>query len=308
MAHQGGFENHRLRTLIWIVRQLRRQPLSLHEINLRWKANVDLSAGEEIERRTFCNYLHAIYDLFHIEIECRRSDGFRYHITRDERSSHNEHIMANFEMAVAVERGRGLGDTLLLEEIPAGHEYLETIVQAIDHRRKLEFTFQDFNIEGPFTLTGDPYALKCYQQRWYLVLRDDETDLIDTFSLDRIVELHMLDVRFTRDPAFDAKEYFRYAFGVRVCPDEQPDLIRLRVASVQCGYFRTLKLHHSQLEVETHADYSIFTIKCVVTVELIIKLLSYGSLVEVLSPESLREEIKEEVARMHKTYHGRSKH
>lgn len=36
MAKNSGFENHRLRTLIWIVRKLQRRPMSLLELNELW--------------------------------------------------------------------------------------------------------------------------------------------------------------------------------------------------------------------------------------------------------------------------------
>lgn len=73
-----NFENHRLRTLFWIVRELDKHPMSLRELNDKWMMDVDLSGGEEIERRTFSNYINAIWDLFRLEIQCERKNNYRY--------------------------------------------------------------------------------------------------------------------------------------------------------------------------------------------------------------------------------------
>lgn len=129
---------------------------------------------------------------------------------------------------------------------------------------------------------------------------DDET--MDTYSLDRITRLRVEKQKFKMDPEFNAEDFFRYSFGVRVNRTEEPSLIKLKVHAVQCEYFRTLPLHPSQKEIETTQDYSIFTLELVPTVELTMKILSYGFLVEVLEPAYLREVVINEVDRLYKTY------
>lgn len=67
-------------------------------------------------------------------------------------------------------------------------------------------------------------------------------------------------------------------------------------------HFRSLPLHRSQKEEETAKDYSIFSYYVVPTYELRQEILSHGANVEVVSPKALREQIKEEIAEMHKLY------
>lgn len=301
MANSSNFENHRLRTLIWIVRKLQRHPMSLSELNELWVDDEDISGGKKIERRTFNNHIRAIMDLFMIDIECNRKAGYKYKIVSSEVSPVVSHMINNFEQNLALGRAAELSKRIMVDKAPMGTEHLEKILEAMDKSRQITIEFQNFNKGVPFTVTGDPYCVKLYQQRWYLVLHDEE-GRTDTYSLDRITQLRVESSKFAMDPEFKAEEFFRYSIGVRVNDEVEPSIIKLKVRAVQCEYFRTLPLHHSQKEIETADDYSIFTIEIVPTVEFIMKILSYGFLVEVLEPQDYREVIMQEVAAVYDTY------
>lgn len=298
---KNNFENHRLRTLFWIVKQLESGPKSLRELNDRWINDVGISGGKEIERRTFNNYIHAIEDLMGISIDCTRKNKYRYEIVGRERSSLTKWMLTNFEQQLALERGFDLHERILMEEPPRGQEYLRMLIDAMTMNHRVRFTFKDFNEDEAFEIVGAPYALKVYQQRWYVVICD-EYDLMP-FSLDRITEMEITDETFVMDPTFDANEYFRYSFGVRVIENEMPSRILLKIKAVQCDYVRYLPLHHSQREIETYDDYSIFELIVVPTVELTMKILSMGQLVEVLAPDFLRDLIIEESEQLYDVYH-----
>lgn len=301
MGRKSGFENHRLRTLIWIVRKLQRGPKSLRELNELWVDDESLSGGNEIERRTFNNYVRAIWDLFHIDIECQLHNDYRYKIVSAEVSPVTSHLMDNFEQMTALGNSRNLEDRVVVDKAPCGAEFLEKIMEAMEKSRKITIDFHNFNTEEGFSITGAPYCVKLYQQRWYVVIREDD-NYIDTYSLDRITNLEIKKEKFVIDPKFNAEEFFRYSFGVRVNLEEEPSLIMLKVKDVQREYFRTLPLHASQREIVTEDEYSIFTLEVVPSIELTMKIMSYGFLVEVLEPGFLREVVMEEVKSLYNTY------
>ena len=166
--------------------------------------------------------------------------------------------------------------------------------------RNVSFLFHPFDDE-PFDVSGAPYCIKRYQQRWYVVIRWED-GFKDTYSLDRIVGLHIEKTKFKMDKDFNAQDFFRYSFGVRVNQDDAPSTIKLKVASQQCPYFRSLPLHPSQQEIETTDGYSIFTMELVPTIEFTMKILSYGFLVEVLEPQNLRQTVMTEVASVYHKY------
>ena len=79
--------------------------------------------------------------------------------------------------------------------------------------------------------------------------------------------------------------------------------IWLKVEAHQANYLRSLPLHRTQTELPCKdKDYAIFALRVRPTLDLRQKILSLGSAVEVLKPESLREEMREEVRRMSKMY------
>lgn len=298
---KSEFENHRLRSMLWIIRELEKRPMSLSELNRRWVMDEGLSGGEEIERRTFCNYIHGIADLWGMDIECDRKNKYRYKIVNRKDTSLSDWMMANFEQQLALERGFNLHNRILVEEAPRGQKNLRILIDAMKTNCMVRFSFKDFNVDEPFEVVGAPYALKMYQQRWYVVIKDEYG--LTPFSLDRIHELELTDESFEMDPEFDAKDYFKYSFGVRTIEGEQPSRVLLKVNRAQCDYMRYLPLHHSQKELERHQDFSIFELTVVPTIELTMKLMSMGELVEVLEPADLRETMIEESEYLFQVYH-----
>ena len=301
---KNNFENHRFRSLLWIVNQLKGGPKSLRELNERWVRDEGLSGGMPIERRTFNNYVHAIDDLFHISIECDKKNKFRYSIVEEERNALVNWMQKNFRQQLILERGLNLKGRILLEDVPKGQEILAGLLEAMRQNKLVRIIFRDFNYEGEIEFIGAPYTLKLYQQRWYIVLKNKEDEEMDVLSLDRIREMETLDEHFIMDPTFNGEEFFRYSFGVRVIHDEQPQKIIMKVKQVQCGYLRTLPLYHSQKEIERHKEYSIFELTLVPTIELTMKILSMGFLVEVLSPDSLKTVIAKEAERVYNIYYN----
>ena len=88
---------------------------------------------------------------------------------------------------------------------------------------------------------------------------------------------------------FDAERYFKNTYGVTGMDDE-PEEIRISIDSTQAYYLRTLPLHESQEEIERNTDYSIFRYFMVPSYEFKQELYKYGSDLEVLEPQWLRDE------------------
>ena len=82
------------------------------------------------------------------------------------------------------------------------------------------------------------------------------------------------------------------------------EAVRLKVYGMQVQYFRSLPLHSSQKEVETHDDYSVFSYFLTTDYDFKQDILSFGDKVEVLEPMSLREEIKGMINKMLNRYNN----
>jgi hypothetical protein len=90
-----------------------------------------------------------------------------------------------------------------------------------------------------------------------------------------------------------AEEWFSPLYGVRKYPDMKRERVVLKAYDRQVKYFRSLPLHHSQEEIETQEDFSIFTYYLAPDYDFRQDILSFGDKVEVLEPEDLRNNIIE---------------
>lgn len=308
----SNYENHKLRTLLWIVSLLERhKKLTLKEINWHMVNDEGREDEKPIQRRTFFSYINSIQDLFGIVIECNPRDRFRYSITMRDDDKVADWLMKSMQLTDTIASNKNMADRIVLEDVPSGQQYLDTIFNAMRSNCKVSFTYKRFHdcTEQKIAMAA-PYCVKIYHQRWYVVMKEWRTVLVShdiveemhVYSLDRILSLTIEDETFEMDPLFDAQEFFRYAFGTRVEKDNPPQVVRLKVVAEQCGYFRTLPLHHSQREVETTDDYSIFELDVALTIELILQIQYYGSLVEVLDPQDLRDYIATEAIRTANLY------
>jgi hypothetical protein len=304
-------ENRRLRALLWIVRLLERHgALTLKEINEYWCADESLSDGVPIERRTFYNYKNAILDLLKINIECDPRDGNRYKIMERDDDEMSQWLVKSFTVNEILASNADMRSRILLEEIPAGQEFLMEISEAMRTGCKIRFEYQRFMDYQIQHVVGAPYCVKLYHQRWYVLMKEWRTLLVThalkeemhVYSLDRILSMQVTDERFEMEADFDAKEYFKYAFGTRVEKDNPPQRVLLKVVDYQRDYFRTLPLHASQREIETQEKYSIFELNVALTIELTMQILYYGARVEVLEPQELREEVEEEAYQLMRVY------
>jgi predicted DNA-binding transcriptional regulator YafY len=95
-------------------------------------------------------------------------------------------------------------------------------------------------------------------------------------------------------------DYYIDYYGV--FHDVKPIIIRLKAYREKPNYLRSLPLHHSQREIESNADYTIFEYKIAPTYDFIQEILSHGNQLEVLSPDAFRQQIKAIIQEMHDFY------
>ena len=121
-----------------------------------------------------------------------------------------------------------------------------------------------------------------------------ELDGIRNISLDRTLEMELTDCDFTIPEDFDAQKYYANTVGIYVNDKLKPQKVVIRAFGIQVEYLRSLPLHSSQKEIKTlNGEYSDFQYRLCLTPELSSKILSMGEKVKVISPEELKEEIKQ---------------
>jgi predicted DNA-binding transcriptional regulator YafY len=195
-----------------------------------------------------------------------------------------------------------LKSRILFEQIPSGQRYLTPIIEAMRDERTLEMTYHSFWRDEPNTFEIEPYCVKVFKQRWYVVAYNPYYQALRIYSLDRIHNLRITETSFKLPKEFDSEALFEHAFGIIIGEDIEPCIVQLKVYGKQRRYFQTLPLHHSQEETEVTEEYSVFSFFLSPTFDFRQEILSHGGSVEVVSPEWFREEIAEIARSMNKLY------
>ena len=281
---------------IWLVNTLmQRGKLTFDEISTLWKGS-GLGDGKPMSLRTFHQHRKAVEELFGIEISCTSpSDGYNYFIKNPQamqKDRTRQWLLNSFTLSNMIIAGHNMKDRILFENIPGGTEYLQPIIESMQQNMALELDYQAYGSHLE-TYHLEPYAMKVYRQRWYVVGRLLEQDAIRHLSLDRIIDLRQTDSSFMVPKDFNAEKYFANTIGIYVNEGLLPQKVRIRAYGKQVEYLRSLPLHRSQEEVLTkHEQYSEFQYKVCITPELTTELLAMGENIEILEPQELREEMK----------------
>lgn len=285
---------------IWITETLYRTGgLSLQELNERW-VKTEMSGGIPIPRTTFNRHKEDIESMFGICIECRRKGGYFYYIENNDflRNNHlQEWMLDSLSISSMLMESTSLQSRILLENIPAGKQYLQPIINAMKQGHKLQMTYHRFGQQESYTITIEPYAIKVFKQRWYLLAKNPKREVPTVYALDRVKQLMETEETFQFPEDFNTEAFFRDCYGV-MNTDDKAQRIVIRANAPYMNYVRTLPLHHSQKEIKTTDQYADFEFYLKPTFDFRQELLAQGHDVEVLLPVQFREEMKEMLEKM----------
>ena len=276
---------------VWFVTTIyNRGPITLEEIQCRFESH--FGRGEELSERQFHRYTDAVEELFDIEIKYSRTQ--RGYVVADREGIDNmgmrKWLIQTFSVNNILHESQDLKNRILLEEVPSGQQHLTTIVDAMRESVALSMTYHSFHREEPSTFEVEPYCVKLFEQRWYMLGKSEGYDELRLYALDRIKALEPTERKFKLPKKFDATKFFEDYYGI-IIGDEDFDVepVALKVDWWQSKYLRTLPLHHSQVEVECNEEYSIFEYRLCPSFDFQQKLLSMGDSVGVLAPVLLKD-------------------
>lgn len=286
---------------IWIINTLRtRGGLTFEELKQKWVEDRVIN-GNVLQRSSFNRHREAILDMFGIVIECDLRT-YKYYIGNEEvlqDDAIERWMFSSLTVHGVLSDSAAVKERVVLENVPAGLQYLNTIITAIKANQRLSIGYRKFGTEG-YVKTVCPYALKLFHQRWYLLGKNDE-DQMRVYAFDRMNEVRLLDETFEMPEDFSAQAYFAEYFGV-LTDGTRMEHVVVRAYGKTPDYLRTLPLHHSQHEVATTDDYTDFAFEIRPTEDFLSELLLYGDGIEVLEPDDFRVKIREKLAKTLKRY------
>ena len=284
---------------IWLVDTIyRADGITFEEINEKWLRN-SMSEGLDLPLKTFHNHRKAIEDMFDINIVCDKRGGYKYYIENAddmEKGGVRTWLLNTFAVNNLINESHHLKRRIVFEQIPSGQNFLTPVIEAMRDGMSIEIKYKSFWRQDEYTTEVEPYFVKVFKQRWYLIARNKIKDAIRIYALDRIHALTQTGNAFVMPKDFSPEEYFYNSFGIISQDNCPPEIVEQKVYGTQKEYFRTLPLHHSQEEVENADGYSIFRYYLSPTYDFIQEILSHGCEVEVLSPQHLRDEVRSHAA------------
>ena len=181
---------------------------------------------------------------------------------------------------------------------------LGTLFDQISNEVVIKLSYHTFTDPTIRSIVFHPYLLKQYNDRWFLLGAADSDHKILTFALDRIDEVEPLPEKKYAECPEELQERFENIVGVTLYEERKCEHILCWVNDSSKGYVDTKPMHESytpykgEKEIELHNQYPqlegglFFSIDCIPNFELIRELCSFGSNLVVLTPDTIRSEIR----------------
>ena len=295
-----------LQKYTWLIDTIRKAgKISFEEISDRWERNKDLSDFRPLSRTTFNRWKDAIFTQFGIIISCQRAGGYLYYIENPEDIAEDElkkWMLDSFAVSNLISENLSLKDRILVSQVPSARNHLMALLEAMRENHVVRITYCRFSKFKSYQSLIEPYCVKLFENRWYVLAHNIHYDDYRIYGLDRIEDLEMTADTFKLPKDFSASEYFFNYYGIVADENIEPQRIIIRAYHDHIPYLKSLPLHRSQKLLEDNGEYADFELFLAPTYDFIMRLLHVGAMIEVISPTSLRKTMKEWISDMYDLY------
>ena len=213
-----------------------------------------------------------------------------------------EEVISNLELRFGIKTNREHIVSFEQNDQLRGLEFLSELIDSAINHQPLNLLYRTYN--GKETnVVIHPYHVKQYNNRWFLfgLEQTPNGDRIANRALDRIVKFSISDVPFIPNTSVDFATRFDDVVGVTIPGDDvKIETVVLKFEPDRFPYVVSKPIHHSQKIL--NEDECILQIEVRPNKELESVIFSYFPHVEVLSPDTLREQFKEKISNNLKKY------
>lgn len=294
---------------VWLIDTVKSGRWTKEDIMGKWERCYHLNDEcQPMADKTFHNHINAIKNIFGLQIKCRKYGDKTYYIENlsenDEYSDIKEWLIETLSVSNIVNECSSLRGRIQFERIPSGQLWLTTIIKAMQENHPLDMTYKGFWGRGEHTFRVEPYFVKVFKQRWYLIAHSVGDNQVRCYALDRIYGLDVVvDKSFAMPSTFHPDEFFEDCYGVIHGDNEKTQTVRIKVTGRQAKYVESLPLHTSQIAEEGgNDDCKIFRYRIKPTFDFIQEIFSHADSFEVLEPPTLRNQIAGMVHKMAECY------
>jgi len=186
--------------------------------------------------------------------------------------------------------------------------HLDIIQHAVWQDQQLQIVYQSYE-KTPYDLTIDAYALVSKAYKWYLVGRK-ETGEYRTYRLTCIIQIQSYDEVFERDVSFDLAAYWKASqlhFHQQIADELPPYPVELRVHSTAYWYLvRVLEGQFQQISPPDDNHWSHIQVQFNTETEAKAHILAMATQVKIISPTSLKDDMKQIVKELGEHYDHKS--
>lgn len=259
--------------------------------NLYWYVGDNKDPLAEERKVTIKKYLNDYVDF------CKKSNGLLPPVWI---SSFFDKTQMLYEMNKESQTGTSHISSTNVECVLTNLELMPTMNMHITDEHVVKFDYKPFDREK-VTIVFHPQYLKESNGRWFVFGKAEQRKRYPyVIALDRICsEVSVVDKEYSPAKQGYYKQYFADIVGVKRERHSEKEIVTIRTKTNYIhGLINTKRLHHSQIEsvafgVHEDGEYGEITIDVIPNRELIGRLLNFGDGIEVMSPESVREEMKE---------------
>jgi len=180
--------------------------------------------------------------------------------------------------------------------------FIDALTLAIEEHRLTFLTYQSQAATEPVTYDVHPYGVVLHRGSLYLVAYAPHHREVRHYKVDRISDVDVQTLKFPKPTDFDLESHLAGSFGIYRGEADQNIRVRVRFAADVARYVQEKRWHASQ-KLTPQPDRSVIAeFELRATEELKAWVLSFGPKAVVLEPDSLRQEIAQEVAQLHDMY------
>lgn len=293
-----------------IIKKLKTKPYSSYEelegyisSQSEYLQMQDDRVNMSFSKRTLQRDIKEIRNIFGINIEYSKSKKGYFIGQSEAENTSFERVMEAFDIFNSLNLAQGLQPFVHLEKRrPQGTENLYALLHAIKNRLQIKFTYQKFWEEKLSQRLVEPYALKEFKNRWYIMAKDSKDNNIKSFALDRLTNLEITNQTYQYPNNYSIEQTYRYCFGIISPNDEDPQDIILSFDPFQGKYIKTLPLHGTQQVLVDNDEETRIKLKLCLTHDLLMELLSFGDNMKVIEPQSLADQIKQAHKKAYRQY------
>lgn len=244
-----------------------------------------------VSQRTFQRDINEIRSIYGIDILYDSNNG-GYYIDATDSNDIRDRILESFDMITSLKVVNEVNRHIRFEQRHSlGTRHFYGLLHAIRNQQIIRLTHQAFYRDEPLLYIVEPFFLKEFKGRWYLIGNEVNKKTIKTFGLDRIINFIITEKHFALPEDFNPDILFSNCFGIFNPTDSQPEEIILSFVPEQGKYIKTFPLHESQTILTDNVKELRIKLWLYITYDLMMELLSYGETLEVIAPKRLRNDL-----------------